>query len=346
MKKISSIVCCFLFLTTFSIGNTQQDFDPINEARLDIVVINSYVVSETWSNSIVQKIEKRLREKYSNAYIHARNVGAAEEHNASSYFLSFRHIFHSFLDQQTDYFFQRVNWNDLFEGTIIPDLIVFLGNESFLFYQGASAFIPKRWIDIPVIWTCTTDSVIANNWPISTNTNFSDLCPPENRTNFKVNFSKKMLHIVPEINHQYITDTIFEPDTSFILERHYNLTGIKTPLPIKENLELIKTLYPKVNEIVFIDEGFYSTDYIHRKLEQEIPRTLPNVRFTPVKHLKNINTDSLFYLMTHPIEGKVFLTYSFNINAYFSKYSENTIDSLFQNTKIAPVFSLTNRSES
>jgi signal transduction histidine kinase len=376
-----------LFLTTFVVGNTQQDFDTLNKARLDIVVINSFAASETWSNSIVQKIEKQLREKYPNAYIHTRNFGVAEEHDAPSYFFSLRHAFHSLFGQQADHFFQRINWNDIFEGKIIPDVIIFLGNESFLFYQISCANIPKQWIDIPVIWTDVSDSVIEKNWPVLPNTDFSNLCPPENRVSTKVLILKEDLQQVPEINYQYIIDTvfhidtifkqdtsfvferhnltgtktpppakeslelikidtIFQIDTIFVFERHYNLTGVKTPPLIKENLELIKTLYPKVNEIVFIDEGFYTTDYMRRKLEQEIPKTLPDVRFTSVKHLKNINTDSLFYLMTHPVKGKVFLTYSFNIDAYFSKYSENTIDSLFQHTKIAPVFSLTNRSKS
>lgn len=339
MKRfINILILCFLQQLLFAEG------DSLNQTK-SIFIINSYRPDVEWSNNLSTSIENQLRNTYPNNYIVSDFLGISNL-TISGLITNLRAIFQSFSGNHPLYPVEEsYSLTTMFQVPTTPDLLIFVGSESLLFYQSYSFLMTDKWLDTPIIWVGIGDSTISTTWNINiSDKDFMQNKKSENRRFCTIIRSNKTLDTYHSLEIAKENVTIEkEFRYSKTLKYTFNLTGVENITSVENNLLLIKKLIPNVNEIVFVDADYYSTQYFRWLLRRKMPEILPDVKFSDIIHVKNINTDSIHNLMLNPVEGKVFLTLAMNIDARFSKRTEEEVDSLFSHCKIAPIFSLSDR---
>ena len=113
-------------------------------------------------------------------------------------------------------------------------------------------------------------------------------------------------------------------------------------LPVRRNLELIHSMLPDLQELIWVDENSYRSTEARLEVEKELKRIMPEVKYSTMIH-NRMNGDSIYDVMLEPARNRAFLTYSWNIDAVNSRRSDKKIDSLFTSVATVPLFTLTER---
>ncbi|MEG2320773.1 MAG: HAMP domain-containing sensor histidine kinase [Bacteroidales bacterium] len=120
-----------------------------------------------------------------------------------------------------------------------------------------------------------------------------------------------------------------------------NGTGIGFGIPIKDNVNLIKTMIPNINEILFIDKKHFSTVQSKMLLEKEIAiiNTSKKIKLNTIFLTKD-NIDSVYNIILENKPKRAILTCTWNFIDKNSFYTKTEIDSLFSAQVTSPIFSI------
>ncbi len=327
-----------ILLIGFIPAKVNASENPDENISPRILIINSYSVEQAYSDRITRNIERDLLKKYPNANIHSGNLNADQAVSASVPQLSLRSLLWSFVeDVSDDSIAENLGIQTIFSSPVNPDVIVFVGLDGLLFYQWFGPIL-RQWSNIPLVVCSLNDSVTSGNW--STEFNSADkLYPLESRRRTSqfitqeqfIQYKDQALEVIPASENNVNGYRLFQP---------FNLTGVKMSLPVRENLEIIRTLVPALEEIIWIDNDYYVSGYARYLVEQEMKKIMPEVKLATTKHNK-INSDSIFNEMLQEMPNRAFLTFAWSIHGIYSKHSERFLRDLFAEKSSTPFFSLT-----
>lgn len=298
----------FLYNTLLAVVNTGPD-------EKYILVISSYSERVEWAKNIGDGIVLELKTRNPDARVYVDYLGADNTFTLNGLLGKVRAIFQSGDNNKaeaskalTDLSLRSVFYTNRSNK---PSALVFIGDEMWIVYRQLMGVL-ETWNEVPVLLCGVRDSISAVTYYPQLGANLNSMIA--------------------------IEDSPFMSFTGDSTLYHLAAAGIIHTLPLWENLELIKTLVPDLKELVFVDERYYATEYVVKELKKEITRFDPNLRFS-VHYTNWINTDSILAAMLQPGKGVVFLTYSWNLENTYSRYTDGQIDSLFEKSR-TPVFSL------
>lgn len=272
-----------------------------------VLIISSYQYGFDWSKQVIELTTRKLTDRFPGADIRVGYMNLDMFTLPSSPKFTLRSILWSYADaEQTDVEAEDLAYRTIFSSEAHPDVILFIGDDALLFYQGYGSWLGD-WRNIPLVVCGASDYVIGGDYIPGQPIDFDNLVPIEDRRN-----------------------------------AGYNLTGVKCSIPVRENLELIRHLIPALKEIVWVDNDFYSSDYACRMLRKELFAVFPDIQFEEIRQ-NRFNTDSIYNEILKPVSGRVYLTYSWDLNGTYSRQTEAQIRTLFTNYSHAPMFSLTRR---
>lgn len=308
-----------------------------------VLIINSYQVETAWSKRIIDEITSKLNHQYPDIYIHVGHMNLDTYTSASAPLYTLRSILWSYADSDpTTVSAEDAHVNSLFSSGKHPDVLVFVGDDALLFYQKYGPWL-GRWIDVPIVLCGTAENITDNVWLSSNAYNFDSLVPVEEHRvkDYFVHLSEKA-----SVDERLkLKDSVYAAKPCYWTEVNFNLTGVKSELPVRENLDLIHKLVPELKEIVWVDNDFYSSYYAQWLIKKEIAASLPDVKLTKIRQ-NRFNTDSIYNEILKPTSGRAYLTYLWDVNGMFSRQTDEQIQTLFNNYANVPLFSLSQRFQS
>lgn len=326
MKKLT----LYILLLMFSLSEV-----VVGQNSSNILILSSYKADLKWSTDAVNALEKKIGQKHPEAKIHTGYLNLDMALTNGSVFFLLRSKLWNMKENSQKFISFTVDESTIFPPDVYADLIVLVGNDAVpLFLLLAPEM--GNWKDVPLLLCGVSDSITSNDWLPESQEDYASLVPIESVREREV--------LVQNAN---LKDTTLhakrlwkQGKRMYSIQPHRQITGVKRTLPVRENLELIRHLSPELEEIVWVDNSYYSSDYAKFLLEKEMETMLPDVRLSTIAHHK-LNTDSLLNSVFSPAPKKVYLTYSWALNGVYSKHSEEQIASMFQKFSSAPMFSLT-----
>lgn len=305
----------FLFLLGLFLHNALPAAVTADPDEKYILVISSYSEKVEWAKDIGDRIVLELKSRNPDARVYVDYLGADNTFTLNGLLGKVRAIFQSGNDNKaeaskalTDLSLRSVFYTNRMNK---PSAMVFIGDEMWIVYRQLMGVL-ETWNEVPILLCGARDSISAVTYYPQLGADLNLMVAIEDSPFMSFAGSSTLYHLA--------------------------LTGILHTLPLRENLELIKTLVPGLKELVFVDERYYATEYVVKELKKEIARFDPSLRFS-VHYTNWINTDSILAAMLHPEEGVVFLTYAWNLKNTYSRYTDGQIDSLFEKSR-TPIFSL------
>lgn len=333
MKQLTNYI--LLFLLCLSAVFVKAN-DAGNPSGLRILILNSYNPEVSWAARISTGLEEALHNNYPGAQIYTGFLSLDRSITTSLPLYALRSSLWAFDSSNMD---QSVaedrSLTSVFKSEVHPDLIIFVGGDGFYFYQEHGHFLENRK-DIPLVLCAVNDSVTSGHWAL--NYKSGTLIPVEERKSFTSNLTENTLASLSEYSKERLSKIDSKPLYQYTQD--YRITGVKSSLPVRENLELIKKLMPRLEEIVWVDDNYYASGYARELVEQEMHTVLPDVKLTSVVHTK-LNSDSIYQEVLREVPNRAFLTYAWNITGMYSKYSERYLNEFFHETSTVPLFSLT-----
>lgn len=314
MKRLLFLLYSLISATLFTALSA-----PAEVTHQKILIVNSYRGEVVWSNTIASELREELLRQHPHLEIHiehlnANNIGSKEALN-----IMLRSVFWSFARNSES---ERItnNENIILQTDTRPDIIVFIGDDGLLAYQNLETELGS-WKDIPLILCGVNSVIVAGEWDPEEKLHDRVHIPIEDRRYGKfagTNAGAKEA----------------EPD-KFL----YNITGVKIPHPVLENLKLVQSLIPDLKEIVWVDNYYYASEHTRHTLEEEIEENYPHLSFSSMTH-NQWNTDSIYHEITTPSRGKAYMTHAWDIHALYRDKSKKELDSLFRKNQVPPLFSL------
>lgn len=300
-----------------------------------ILIVNSFCEEVSWSKEIATTLEEQLNILYPNTQVNVEHLNADVAIVSGALNVSLRPILWSFAEKSEDHSITGgYSISTMLQTNIRPDIIVFIGNDGFLAYQNIEVEL-KDWKNIPLVLCAVNDSIIHGNWYPEETLQFDHIIPIEER--------RQREYIIPDGEPDMLDpDLLMNNRGTRKATAAYNITGVKFKVPVRQNLELIHHLIPDLEELVWVDDVFYSSEYDKMLLKKEAARLLPAVRITEIVH-DRWNTDSIHQVMLQPGKRKAFITSSWDISGMHSKNSDETIATLFRTSSTVPMFSMTER---
>ncbi len=115
-------------------------------------------------------------------------------------------------------------------------------------------------------------------------------------------------------------------------------TGVGFQIPVKDNIGLIRTMVPGLNEILWVDKKYRNSDKLIKEIEDEIASRGIKIKLNVLYVTGNI--ESLYKTILENKPGRAILTGSWNFLDKNSSYTKKEVDSLLSNKLTSPVFSL------
>ncbi len=314
-----------------------------------VLIFNSYHPETRWSKEIADSLKISLIRQYPDIRIYTGNLNIEEAQTNANILLSLRAIIWQMAEEEGDTINpQNQERNSIYHIKRKPDLIVMIGEEAY--YKHLFLHIWQgKWSNIPIVCCALNDSLVLPDTYFRTPDQITDLHAaeaPENRQIISVlkndSIASNYEQLLRQVGINMSDKTTRLPNGETLLVSNYHLTGVISEIPIRENLELLKKLFPNLQEIVWVDNDYYKSAYALHRLRQELPKILPEVRLQTIFH-NRMNTDSIFDAMLEPVPNRVFITYAWNINGVYSKRPEKEIDSLFTHVLSSPILTLTER---
>ncbi|MDR1004501.1 MAG: hypothetical protein LBL97_05775, partial [Prevotellaceae bacterium] len=308
------LLCLLLPATAAHTDNAAAD------STTHILLINSYSSQTAWSSNLADSIETAIREQHPGWSIYNGQLKTDIAQVAASAQFTMRSVLWGYTEQRTSTVVPPTSqhFSHFFMQDDIPDALILLGDESLLIYRSLAYYLNK-WEQTPVILCMTSDSISIEGWHPPHPFSYDDM--------------------VPVSHFRQITSS---PTDSVPKQIHFNMSGTIASSTVRQNLTLIRQLMPGLKELVWIDNDYYSAQKKRLEVERLMPRIMPDVHYKTMIHDRR-NTDSIYHAMLEPVPGRAFLTYSWNMDGLYSRYTHREIDSLFTHISTAPIFSLTQR---
>ena len=331
MKRIIACIFVFVLILPDVVWSTPPDISSLSPK---ILIINSYNTELVWANNIVKGVEKELLDRYPYAKIYSKNLGINSTIRSNMLQYSLRSALWALAEHSAgEDRAQDTNLVTAFSSGVFPDVIVMVGDGGFLFYQSYGP-IMNGWEKVPMVLCGVSDFVCEDDYLHD----YENLISIEERRQAdSFVFSSSLQWTDPKLKRVKSNEG---GASGYYVTQHYNFTGVKSSLPVKQNLEMINRLIPELQEIIWVDDEYYDSGYAQWLVENEIDNIMPEVKFTSIVH-NRFNSDSIYNEMLKADEGKAYLTYSWNINGIYSRYSKDYIRLLFDRESSVPVFSLT-----
>ncbi len=306
-----------------------------------ILIISSYRQEVYWSNTLAKEVERSLLNIYPDAQIMQGNMNADVAVGWRVSAMALRSVLWSFTENTEQAPHATVSSaSTMFNNNLMPDVIVFIGDEGFMHYQ-RYFFELNNWHKVPIVLCAVSDRLSSQVWDPEKPEKFDQMIPVDSWRDLKDFYPSKKTLDFPD----YVQKEEGEKDgvKGCYCRISLNYTGVKIPLPVRKNLEMIHHLLPDLKELVWVDESYYQSNYARTLVEEELKEVMPNVNLLEIVHDRT-NIDSIFDVMLSPKEGRAFLTWGLSIDGMHSWRPEELIDSLFtQGKQVNPLFSLTER---
>lgn len=335
------IVLLYILLISVLSVSVKAQANTTNISSPKVLIINSYQVETDWSKRIIDDIVVKLNRQYPDIYVHVGHMNLDTYTLPDNPLYTLRSILWSYADAgPATVTADDIHVNTLFASRNRPDVLVFIGEDALLFYQKYGPWL-KLWRDVPIVICGVSDYIIVDSdWMPYNTYNYSSLIPIEER--------RKGENFVPQTERDNVDKrlqlkpAVRENVSGYLTEVDYSLTGVKSILPVHENMTLIQQLVPTLEEVVWVDNVFYSASYAQFQLKKELEANFPNVRYTEINQ-NRFNTDSIYNEILRPASNKVCLSYSWDVDGTFSRQTDDQINTLFNNYASVPLFSLTQR---
>ena len=339
--KRQIVLLYFLIIAVLPICAQTVQVDMANVSAPKVLIISSYQIDTDWSEKIINEIVTKLERQFPDIHVFVGHMNLNTYTLPANPQFTLRATLWSYADSDpTTVTAEDSHFNTFFASSKRPDVLVFVGDDGFLFYQNYGPWLGK-WKDVPIVLCSVTDEIISGEWLPGSVHDFHSLIPIEERRNTPVFVHDKNLHSIDEgletVSH------VKEGISGYLVSTDYNLTGVKNSLPIRENLNLIHHLMPSLEEIVWVDNDFYSASYAQWLLKEELSTKYPDVKFSEIRQ-NRFNTDSIYNELLTPKSNRIYLTYSWDVDGTFSRQADEQIHTLFTNYANVPLFSLTRRS--
>ena len=235
----------------------QQPKEEREAGKTDFVMIlSSYLYESEWSTSLAKEIRNQLETKNSQLKVHITYAGV----NSHNSFLSDRFA------MQGAFAYGRLN-NQI----VIPDVLVLIGDESWMLYRIMNH--RGRWEKIPIV-LCGTHLEIMKDYSAY----FPDMQIPDSSliplSSTVANFKFK---------------AVVEPDNSM------------------QTVKLAKKIMPHIKQIYYLRDGSYWDCYQKKKLQKAIGMICPDVTLIELRRGKN-NADSIYNVLNNLAGDKIVLT--------------------------------------
>lgn len=340
MRRLIILLSIFI-ICSLPVSSQTSQTSSTDVVSPKVLIISSYRVETDWSKEIIDKIVVELNRQYPDIYIHIGHMNLDTYLLATNPLYTLRSILWSYADSDPSTVdAENAHVNTLFQSDKQPDVLVFIGDDALLFYQKYGPWLGK-WRNVPIVLCATSDQVTSEEWSPMDNYNFNDSMAPVEERRKTENFIYKQSNIRADkdlVLRKHIRDNF----PGYLIDIEYNLTGVKGTLPVRENLELIHHLVPSLEEIVWVDNDFYSSAYALWLVKKELSESYPNVKLVEIRQGR-FNTDSIYNEILKPISNKAYLTYSWNVDGMYSRQTDEQIRTLFTNYSSVPLFSLTRR---
>ncbi len=330
-------LACLHWVATVSAHSPGGDTPPVKR----ILMIDSYRQEVYWTSALSKRIEASLLVQHPEARVIRGSINADVSVSPSGSTLALRSILWTLTeDTQEAPPATSLEVSSLFANNVAPDVLVFLGDEAFMLYL-RYAFQLQHWASVPVVLCAVNESVSSRTWDPQVPDDFTNMESVEHFRYYEKLFSQTQgLSGEP-----YVHTRPYEVGgvKGYMLNTHLNYTGVKIRVPIRENLELIHRMMPQLKELVWVDDPYYASQYAYKQVREEMNRVMPSVTLSSMLHDRT-NIDSIFDVMTQPVEGRAFLTWGLNVDASHSERSEEEVEQLFSEGKgVSPMFTLTPR---
>lgn len=305
-----------------------------------VLILNSYRGDLDWSRRISDSVAAQLRNKYPQINISIQYLNADIVPYYATRSLILRSIMWSISHSKDSMNVESLAASTIYSDSFQPDAFVIIGEDAFsTILQQRRMF--NKWIHVPIV-LCAVNSVapvqywdpetridLDNVLPIETRKNISDSLLVENIKSYRIEGIDKF----PEIR-------LSNGKLALLWETQLNVTGVKVPNYIEQNLEMIFQFHPNLKEIVWVDNDYYKSEYAFNSVKKFVKQFYGSSVKLRTMLNNRINTDSIYNEMLREVPGRVFLTYSWNIDAVYSKRSQAQMDSLFTNHFTTPFYSL------
>ena len=277
-----------------------------------ILIISSGSEKQEWASRIGEKLSVQLKNYYPESVIYLDYLASDKTLTPYGLISKMRTIFQSRkgeILEDADVHDSSLSGGLSVNTNGLPSVMIFIGDDIWRAYREDISRL-REWKDIPVV-----------------------LCGASNE--IYDGMERNALSLVPS--------SLFREKTTGDPESVYrvNVSGVLHTWPLRQNLELIKELLPEVENIIFLDKQFYTTEYIVDKLRNEIHNFDPSLNFS-VRYSNWLNADSIFYEMLGADKQKTaYLSHSWTYSGANGHYTDEEADSLRRTIGWPCVFYLT-----
>ena len=343
--KLHILLLSMLLTAIGSICAKTTQADTTIVSAPNVLIISSYRVDTDWSEEIIRQVVTKLENQFPDVHTFVGHLNLDAYALPVNALFTLRAILWSYAEDADGIIATpedgRVNtW---FASGKRPDILVFVGNDAFVFYQSYGPWL-GQWKDIPIVLCSAANEIVSNEAIVGERTyNFDSLAPVEERRTVEVFVPDgEMINVDKGLD---VKRAVLDNTSGYLIDVDYHLTGVKYALPISENLNLVHRLLPGLEEVVWIDRDFYSSSYAWWLLKEELRANYPEVKLSKVRQ-NRFNTDSIYNELLTPKSDRIYMTYSWDVDGAFSRQTDEQIHTLFANYANVPLFSLTRRSSS
>lgn len=336
----SILVVCLLFLVMLA----KAAVVPASGDGKRVILINSYDERIVWSKNIADSLESMIRRQHPDWMVYSRDLKTGSATYASAAALTLRSILWGYAERtRTDVDATSLAANTIFVQDDIPDAIVWIGEEEFMLYL-VYRYVLGKWKHVPMVLCAVKDSLSADKWFPEKGFNFEHKERLRDREMLEQIFmaDDPALEVMRRDKEVRFTKVQFEGKDAYRVGVDLDYCANIVYLPVRRNLELIHSMLPDLQELIWVDENSYRSTEARLEVEKELKRIMPEVKYSTMIH-NRMNGDSIYDVMLEPARNRAFLTYSWNIDAVNSRRSDKKIDSLFTSVATVPLFTLTER---
>lgn len=276
-----------------------------------ILILNSYNEEVDWSRNLANNIEARIKALYPDIKIYKLYLKADAAYNTAMLDLIMRSIASSLEEAATRLDAEQLDSKFVFSAGNKPDILVIIGEEGLLNLQRRTGSL-NQWRTVPIVLCSVSDCISGSITDMNPRPGPEKMVPVETRRNISV-------------EENWSAD--------------FNITGVTVLYPVKQNLRLIKKLYPNLKELVWVDNNYYKASLLLEAVKRELPGILPGVHLRTILH-NRMNSDSIYNVMAGSRAETAYITFSWNMTTHYSTYSPTYLKAVFTHRSLSPFFSL------
>lgn len=335
----STILLLLLFFSCFLKAETQESM--VDNGGQSVLIISSYEENVEWSSQMAQMIQRTINDKNPQVKVFIDYLNADVAPVSSALHIKMRTIFRSLANETST----SLDPLDLRAKTIFqdlqnpPDVIVLIGEEAWFTYKPYFILMREDLRHIPIVTTAVSDSITPEIWHPNVPIKWEEMIAIESSSEQSIRIGNQQ--DVEEAKSYGLE--IIKKNGVDVASFGYNMTGVSEASHVEKTLQLINTLIPDLEEILFVDDSYYKSLYKEQLLKKEIKKNYPHVRFKSLIHNQN-NTDSIYDEMLKTVKGRAIVTNSFQISPTLSRRTSDELAEQFNSMLSSPIFSFERKS--